>query len=87
MITVWNRKEVYVGYSIERCTEAREELSRNDILYTYKVIDRNNSQIMGTSRSNRGRWGEDTKYSYTYYVYVHKRDYEFASFIIGRLNI
>ncbi|MGL4737936.1 MAG: hypothetical protein ACRCW2_10820 [Cellulosilyticaceae bacterium] len=86
MIAVWNRKEVYVGQSMEKCAEVRQELSDNDIPYTYNAVDRNNSQIMGASRSGRGTWGQDSKYTYTYYVYVHKNDYEFASFIVGRLN-
>lgn len=74
MIGFWNRKELYMGCSMNRWNDIRNILSDNEIKYTYKVVNRNGA----TGRSTRGTIGERTEFSYMYYVYVHKNDYERA---------
>ena len=76
MIFFWNRKEVYFGTSMEKFSEVRSLLSINKIKYSYKVI--NNSSSFGSNRGHTGTFGQRIEYSYQYYVYVHKNDYEDA---------
>lgn len=82
MITIFNRKEVYIGQSIERYRKIRELLESHAIKYTYKVINRNNSQAMGAKRGYTGTFGEKSEYMYTYYIYVQKKDYEYTRHLI-----
>lgn len=69
----WNKREVYMGFSMDRCTEIQGILANNNIECTYKVINRNSN-----NRGKLGTLGEKVEFTYTYYVYVHKKDYEFA---------
>lgn len=78
MITFWNRKEVYMGYSMVRCGEIRSILAINQIKYTYKVVNPFASSGCGT----RGSFGESSELSHMYYIYVHEKDYEWANKLI-----
>ncbi|MGL6174432.1 MAG: hypothetical protein ACRC1P_07460 [Cellulosilyticaceae bacterium] len=82
MITVFNKKEIYVGTSMQRFGEIRDILETNKIKYTYKVVNRNNSQICGAKRGYTGTIGEKAQLAYTYYIYVLKKDYEHARYLI-----
>jgi len=87
MIMIWNRKEVFVGSSMKKCSEIRDSLSINNINYSYKVVNRNNSTFMGSNRANTGTFGEKTEFAYEYYIYVHKDDYNTANAIIHNMAI
>jgi len=50
MIMFWNRKEVYVGFSMKKFVEVREVLSSNGIKYEHRVVNRNSSAIFGSKR-------------------------------------
>ena len=78
MIAFWNRKEVYMGYSMSECSEIRGVLSANQIKYTYKVVN----PFASSGRGTRGSFGENHELSHMYYVYVHVKDYEWASKLI-----
>lgn len=82
MIMLWNRNEVYTGFSMKRFSEVRDILSLNGIKYTYKVVNRNNSSGFDSNRSRIGTLGEKSQLAYEYYVYVHKNDYDNAYSII-----
>ncbi len=84
MIMIFNRKEVYCGFSMEECSEIRDTLSVNQIKYIYKCISNKGSAYFSSNRSVMGSLGEDVKYAYLYYVYVHKDDYELASHVINQ---
>ena len=47
MIGFWNRKEVYVGHSMNKFSNIRSILVANNISYTYKTINHNNSEFSG----------------------------------------
>ena len=53
MIAFWNRKEVYMGYSMNECGEIRSILAANSIKFTYKVVNR-----YAHGRGTRGGFGE-----------------------------
>jgi len=72
MIMIWNQKEVFLGYSLQKFNEVRETLSANKIEYKYRIVNQN------SRRKRTGIFGENQHYSSTYYIYVHKKDYEYA---------
>lgn len=81
---IWNRKEVFVGYSLQKFNEACDILAGNKIKYKYRVVNHNSGYISGSSRSRTGSLGENMGYSNMYYLYVNKRDYaEACSFLQG----
>lgn len=82
MIALWNRKEVYNGYSNRAFNEIKEILNLNRIKYISSVVNRNNSKFFGPSRSYTGSFREKTEFIYTYYIYVHKDDFEKAKMLI-----
>lgn len=79
MIMIWNRKEVFIGSDLKRFNEARNILSANGINYEYRLVDQNSPSLFGASRRARtGTFGENVDVSKTYYIYVHKKDYNIA---------
>ena len=83
MILMWNRKEVFVGHSLQRFNEARYTLSSNGIKYKYKVVDNTSPSYFGSSnRARTGTFGINMDYSKTYYIYVHKNDYDNACVLL-----
>ena len=59
MITFFNRKEIFVGSSIDQFNNVRERLIQNNIKYTYRVMDRNSSNVVGSQRGRTGTLGKD----------------------------
>lgn len=84
MITILNRKEICICQSNERFNEIRKILIENNIKYTYRVMDRNSSNVVGSQRGRTGTLGQNMNASKTYYVYVHKKDYDDAMGLVGR---
>lgn len=84
MITVFNRENVYVGIDMLTCAEVRETLAQNKIDYTYKVRNRLGSWSSGggSVRGRTGSMGMSSDRMYEYEVYVHKKDYEKARYIL-----
>ncbi|WFA10164.1 hypothetical protein [Tissierella sp. Yu-01] len=78
MITIFNRKEVCVCQSMERFSEIRNLLMQSNIKYTYRIMDRNSSNVLGSQRSRAGTLGQNINALKMYYVYVHKKDYDTA---------
>ncbi|MGB4589160.1 MAG: hypothetical protein WBI17_08020 [Clostridiaceae bacterium] len=83
MIMIWNRKEVFVGNSLQRFNEARNKLSSNGIKYVYKVVDSTSPSYFGSSnRARTGTFGINMDLAKTYYLYVHKKDYSHAQALL-----
>lgn len=78
MIMFWNQKEVYMGCSLEKFYETRQILEANQIKYKYKLAGTGNVSPFETRRAALGSFGENMKYSTTYYIYVHEKDFDFA---------
>ncbi|NLJ78662.1 MAG: hypothetical protein GX329_04805 [Tissierellia bacterium] len=79
MIMLWNRKEVFVGNSLQKFNETRNILVSNRIKYSYRVVDTTGSE----SRGRTGHFGMNMDYLKTYYIYVHRKDYDKASALLG----
>ncbi|WP_234121331.1 hypothetical protein [Clostridium hydrogenum] len=85
MIMIWNMKEVFVGNSLQKFTEVRNTLSSNEIKYKYKIVDSTSSSYFGSSnRARTGTFGVNMDYTKTYYIYVHKNDYDSAQALLRK---
>ena len=73
---LWNRKELYSGFSLDKFNEICDILSVNNINYKQKVVNRQTSALFDTNRSRTGTLGNKLNLSYEYYIYVHKDDYD-----------
>lgn len=79
MITVFNRKELIITMEMKRQAEMRDILSQNGIAYTVKTT---NLQAAGNTRGRAGSFGINPDYSYEYKIYVQKKDFERAAYLI-----
>jgi hypothetical protein len=78
----WNRKEVYLGSSMQEFCEVRDTLSANHIRFGSRTVD-HNATASGT-RGTMGRFAEDPEHLYQYYVYVNNKDYENAKYLLNQ---
>ncbi len=74
----WNRREVYHGFSLKMQADVRDILKANHIKYDYRIINLNNK-----GRVRSGNFGINRDFSLEYYIYVSKKDYEYASHLLG----
>ncbi len=83
MITIFNRKELTVSFSMEKQSQIRDILRANNIEYSIKAINRKSpSPFSAASRARTGTFGENLELSYEYIIYVQKQDYEKALHLI-----
>lgn len=78
MLFIWNREEIYHGYSLKEFNRVKDILKLNDLEYHYRVVNRSASSIFDTNRGRLGSMGENSNYTLEYYVYVHKASYHNA---------
>ncbi len=82
MLWVFNRKEVYTGFSLSDFARVRDTLAASGIRYDTKVVDMSgrgrgvHSALIAADRYSSSTGS--TSYMKQYYVYVHKDDYERA---------
>lgn len=84
MIFLWDRREVYQGTSSIKFFDIRNILNLNDIRYTHKIKNRQTPSVLTPERNLMGSLGQKVDYSYTYYLYVHKDDYDLAIHLINK---
>ncbi len=82
MLTIFNRRELYMTYDMNDRVRVCDVLSANGIDYRLKTTNT-------TSPSTGGRRGGNTfglnmDYSYEYKIYVHRNDYDYALHLIQR---
>ena len=83
MITLFNRKSVYVGFDLKQFSNIRTALSDHHIDYVPKVKNRMGQWAgHGTIRGRTGSVGMTSDIMYEYEVFVHKKDYELAMKVI-----
>ncbi len=77
---LFNRQEVYTGFEIDQLSNIREILATNKIKYKYRVVNLN------VNRNTRGLPGftHNRKYDRQYYIYVQKKDYEQAKYLVNK---
>lgn len=82
---LFNREDVYIGYSIEDLSKVRETLEKEGIKYSHKVVNRSGQLSgRGTRRGASGSYGINMDYEKLYTVYVHRKDFEKAKHLVNR---
>lgn len=79
MITLLNRKELIITFDVNRLAEIRNILTKHDIDYYIKTVNR--AGVLPMDAGIRGRMGrvwERQDLMCEYVVYVQKNDYEKA---------
>ncbi len=82
MLTIFNRQELIITFDMNRQAEVREILSKNKIKYTIKTTNLQSPTAIGSRRGRTGSFGINQAYSYEYKIYVHKKDYDKAKWLI-----
>ena len=85
MITVLNRKSVYIGTNMQDFSRIRTLLSDNRIPYSQKTKNRMGQWTgHGTLRGRTGSLGQPSDTMYEHEVFVHQDDYEKAMHLIQK---
>ena len=82
MITIFNREELLLTYSMDERVRICDILRANNIDYTIKTVNTTASSFGSSRRSTSGTLGLNMDYMYEYHVYVHKKDYDLAIHLI-----
>lgn len=81
---IFNKKDVYMGYSLDELSKIREVLHEEGIKYTYKIMNHSESWTgRGTIRGYFGSFGMNMGYEKQYIVSVKKKDYEKAKYLVN----
>ena len=83
MLTIFNRQELIITTNMNRQADIRIILSQNEIEYTVKTTNLQSPTAIGSCRGKRGSFGSNQDCSYEYKIYVHKKDYDRAKWLIG----
>ena len=87
MLTMFNRKELIITFSMNQQAKVRNLLAANNIDYTIKTLNRKSpSPLEAGSRSRSGTIGESLDLAYEYKIYVHKNDYQQAILLTNNIN-
>ena len=83
MMNFFTRRELLTTFNVNVLDQARDALRTAGIKYYIKTVNRRSSSpISAGSRGHTGTAFEKMEYEYTYYLYVHKRDYQNAYEIV-----
>ncbi len=84
MITIFNMKELCITYSMKEQSEIRDALSKNNIDYKIRTINRMAPSPLSSGQRGRvGSFGQNMDLNYEYIFYVQKKEYDHAKFVIG----
>lgn len=78
----WNRMLLYKGKSKERYNEIRNILELNGVRYTEKIENKNKDKGPMIDKIIVGTWPKSENYSYEYFIFVNKDDYDIANSLI-----
>lgn len=83
MFTFLNSESLWIGFEMDRFNQIRDTLDNNSIPYKYKVRNHlGQFSGRGTIRGSKGSFGNPTEQMYQYEVFVYKKDFEQAKFLI-----
>lgn len=80
MLTIFSRRELIITYDMKRQSDVRSILAQNNIDYVIKTRNVQGPSAFGGHK--HGSVGSNQDYSYEYKIYVHKKDYEKATWLI-----
>ena len=78
----FDRKLLYKGESKVRYNEIRNVLELNGIRYTDKIENKNKDIGPMIDKMMVGTWPKSENYSYIFFIFVNKNEYEFANSLI-----
>jgi hypothetical protein len=84
MITIFNRKELCITFSMQEQSEIREKLKNNKIKYYLKTINRNSPSAFGDTRARSVTLGQKMELAYEYIFFIHKDDLAQAKGIVRK---
>ncbi|MGE9943093.1 hypothetical protein ACQRBH_16180 [Bariatricus sp. SGI.161] len=82
MLTIFNRQELVITMDMKRQADVCKILSQNEIKYTVKTTNLLSYTAIGSCIGRTGSFRIQRDYSYEYKIYVHKKDYERAKWLI-----
>ena len=83
LISVFNRREVLITSDLNSFKEARDALNNAGINYIIRTRNLLSPSNIPDKRS-RGFPGMNYDHAYEYKIFVHKNDYEQASYVIRK---
>lgn len=83
MLTIFNRRELFITFSMDEQVRVRNQLAGAGIAYRLKTIPTGSSGCRSAG-NGMGWFRESPQYSYEYQFFVHKSDYAQACHVIGR---
>jgi len=85
MFTFFDSESLWIGTDMTRFSEIRNTLGSNAIKYKYKVKNHLGQwNGRGTTRGTVGSLGNSTEQMYQYEIFVHKKEYEKAKYLISK---
>jgi hypothetical protein len=85
-VFLFDKEDIYIGYSLGELSKIREILEKEYIKYTYKVINHHGQWIgRGTTRGNFGSVGMNMDYERQYIISVKKSDCEKAKYLVNKV--
>lgn len=87
MITIFNRRELTVTYSMSEQTEIREALAGEGIPYRVRTVDSLGSGPLPGGRARMGNAGVNASRTVEYIFYVRREDFDRALSVIGQSAI
>ncbi|MDF2543698.1 MAG: hypothetical protein K0S47_3416 [Herbinix sp.] len=76
-MNIFNRKEIFVTMDLQKFGQISSILDKENINYTYKTFNTSGARP-GTIQSI----GLNSKCMIQYYIYVHKKDYDKACWVL-----
>lgn len=86
MITIFNRKELFVTLSMDVQKKLREVLAENKIEYTVKTKNLQERTFSESRRAGTGSFGVNQAVNYEYQIYVRKEDYDQAQLLTSNIE-
>ena len=81
MLTIFNRRELYLTYDMNDRVRVCDILSVNGIDYHLKTTN-TSAPLLGSARRGGNTLGLNMDYIYEYKIYVHKDNLERAQYLI-----
>lgn len=75
---LFNKEDVYIGYSMFELAKVRGVLQKENIKYTYKIIN-----MLGATKEKFGSYGMNMDYEKQCIVSVKKSDGENAKYFVN----
>ena len=83
MFTIFNSEGLWMGVEMDWFNQMQTILDNNSIPYKYKVRNHlGQFSGRGTIRGAKGSFGNPTEQMYQYEIFVYKRDFEQAKYLI-----